>query len=94
MVDSNGSDSKRGASLSRERKGFTVAASPFNAVKLDLAVIVILGLLLALIHDRLVEHPLGQLILLAVFGLASMLWIIFRSRRVSQRLMAEQERGE
>jgi hypothetical protein len=74
------------ASLSRQRRSFTVKASPFNAVKLDVALIVIIGVMLVLVHGRLVQNSLGQLALLAGYGVAAMVWIVVRTRRVSRRL--------
>ncbi|ALP52784.1 hypothetical protein Tel_06230 [Candidatus Tenderia electrophaga] len=75
-------------SLSRQGKGFTVPASPFNAVKLDLALIIIIAVVLWLIHDRLIANQLGQFLLLSGYGLAAMGWIVFRTRRVARRLAA------
>jgi hypothetical protein len=76
----------KAASLSRLGRGFTVAASPFNGVKLDLAIVMVMGGLVWLIHDRLISTPLGQLALLATYGLAAMCWIIYRTRRVLRSL--------
>lgn len=62
--------------------GFTVAASPFNGVKLELAVIFCVGVLLLLLQGRITSNSLLQLGLLAGYGAASMLWILYRVRRV------------
>lgn len=83
--------SKGDASLSRRSKGFTVAASPFNAVKLDLALLVVVGLVLWIVHDRLVADQLGQLLLLWGYGVLAMGWVVLRTRRVVRRLAAEQD---
>ncbi len=77
---------KGDASLPRQRRSFTVKASPFNSVKLDLAVIFILGFLLFLIHDRIVDGELFQLAILAAYGVVAMIWVVFRTRRVSKKL--------
>ena len=78
------------ASLTRPKKGFTVQASPFNVVKFDLALILIVGVVLLLVHERLVEDQLSQLLILFGYGVAAMCWIVFRTRRVAKRLaMAE-----
>ncbi|MBI3771616.1 MAG: hypothetical protein HY272_02785 [Gammaproteobacteria bacterium] len=77
---------KQPASLSRRGRGFTVTASPFNGVKLDLAIVMVIGGLVWLIHDRLVSAPLGQLVLLASYGLGAMCWIIYKTRRVMRSL--------
>lgn len=85
-MNSNIGRSKGEASLTRRDKGFTVPASPFNAVKLDLALIVIVGLVLLVIHTRLVADQFGQFLLLAGYGFAAMAWIVFRTRRTARRL--------
>lgn len=74
------------ASLSRRGKGITVQASPFNAVKLDLALILIVGIVVLVAHERLVENQLGQLAILGGYGLAAMLWIVIRTRRVLKKI--------
>ncbi len=80
------SHSEGDASLSRRGKVFTVKASPFNAIKLDLALILIVGIVVLVVHERLVEHQLGQLLIVAGYGLAAMLWIVIRTRRVLSNL--------
>ena len=74
------------ASLSRQRRGFTVKASPFNGVKFDLAIILVLGFLLFMVHDHLVTGELAQLAVLAGYGIVAMLWLLVRTRRVSREL--------
>ncbi len=80
------SHSEGDASLSRRRKVFTVKASPFNAIKLDLALILIVGIVVLAVHERLVEHQLGQLLVVIGYGLAAMLWVVMRTRRVLKNL--------
>ena len=82
------------ASLSRQRRTFTVKASPFNAVKLDVALIVIVGVVLVLVHGRMVQNPLGQLALLAGYGVVSMLWVVTKTRRISRRLAENEVRQQ
>jgi len=74
------------AILSRRGKGITVQASPFNAVKLDLALIVIVGIVVLVVHDRLLENQLGQLAMVVGYGVVAMLWIVIRTRRVLRSL--------
>lgn len=78
--------SKGDASLARQKKGFTVQASPFNVVKFDLALILIVGVVLMFVHERLVEGQLSQLALLFGYGVAAMCWVLFRTRRVARRV--------
>jgi hypothetical protein len=75
---------EREPSLPRQRRGFTVAASPFNGVKLDLALIVIVGMVVWLIHDRVIENGFGQLLFLAGYGLCAMIWIVLKTRRIAR----------
>jgi len=74
------------ASLSRRGKVFTVRASPFNAIKLDLALILVIGIVVLVVHERLVEGQLGQLSIIVGYGLAAMFWIVMRTRRVLKSL--------
>lgn len=63
-------------------KGFGVAASPFNGVKLELGIILVLGLLLWLAADSITADRDAQLFLLGSFSIAGMLWLVQRTRRV------------
>ena len=74
-------------SLPQHRRGFGVAASPFNGVKFDLAIILIVAVFLLLIHDKLVADSFVQLLMLSGYGMAAMAWLIFRTQGVlrSQR---------
>jgi hypothetical protein len=75
------SDRHVGAETQR-RRGFSVAPSPLNAVKFDLGVILVLGIFLLLVHAKLVSGVGAQLLLLVAYGLASMVWLVVRTRRV------------
>ena len=72
-------------------KGMTVALSPLNEVKLDLAIILVVGGLLLLVQGRLLDSLLAQLLVLASYGLLGMLWIVIRARHVLQRSTRDQE---
>jgi hypothetical protein len=63
-----------------------VAASPFNGVKLELGIVLGLGLLLWLGADSITAHWPTQLLLLGAYGLAGMLWLIWRTHQVLSRL--------
>ncbi len=67
-----------------------VAASPMNAVKLELAVICCAGVLLWLVQGRVTDNQMVQLLLLGGYGCAGMLWIVFRARRVLTRAQSSQ----
>lgn len=83
------SEEKRMVSVSHQKSGFTVPPSPLNAVKFELGVILVVGLLLLLIQWRL-DDLLVQFLLLSGYGLLSMGWIMFRTRRVLIQNLAEQ----
>lgn len=76
------SDDRVQHSVTQRKRRFTVAASPMNAVKLELALICGVAILLWLVQSRISDDPAVQFLLLAGYGLASMAWIVFRVRRV------------
>lgn len=78
----------KGAGSLTGRKGFTVAPSPLNEVKLDLGVILVVGLVLLLVQGRVTDSVPLQLLLLLCYGLLGLSWIVLRARRV----LAEIER--
>jgi len=65
-----------------ERRGLRVGPSPLNPVKLELGLLLVGGLLLLLLHPRLVEGAGGQILLLVGYGLAAAAWLVWRARRV------------
>lgn len=71
--------------IARNNAGLSVAPSPFNTVKLELALILIGGLLVWLVHDRITTQPWLQLALLAGYGISGSLWLMVRARRVLRR---------
>ncbi len=73
-------------SLSRAQKGFTVAASPLNGVKVDLAVVIVVGVVLLFTHTLLSESSLVQLSILFGYGVLAMLWIVLKTRRLVSNL--------
>lgn len=74
------------ANIPQNRRGFTVAPSPMNTVKLELAVICFVGVLLLLLQGRITSNSLLQILLLGGYGCAGMLWVIYRVRRVLRNL--------
>ncbi len=87
-------ESKRRQSLPRKGGGFTVAASPFNAVKFDLAIILFVGVLLLIVHGSLSANPLVQLALLFLYGVGAMLWLLVRTRKIVKKIESEQSVAE
>lgn len=76
------------------RQGWTVAPSPFNEVKLDLGVILTVGIVLLLVQGRALDSLWAQFLVLACYGLLGMLWIILRVRRIMARMAREREQPD
>ena len=74
------------------RKGVTVAPSPLNEVKLDLAIILVVGGLLLLVQGRLLDSVLMQLLALVSYGGIGLIWIIVRTRQIMAKLTDHPER--
>lgn len=72
---------EKGDSVAQRRRGVTVAPSPLNGVKLELAIILFLGIVVWVVHYRL---PVlwAQFALLGGYGFAAMMWLLWRTRRV------------
>ncbi len=68
-----------------------VAPSPLNTVKLELAVILVVGFLLLLAQGKLLDSLLAQLLVLSSYSLAGMVWIVVRTRAILRRIARERE---
>ena len=75
------------------KKGFGVTASPFNRVKLELGIILCLGILLWLAADSITASLAAQLLLLAAYGIGGMLWLVWRTRRVLAQLERQDQKA-
>ena len=64
--------------------GTRVAASPFNAVKLELILIIIIGITLGLVVNHSIEQDAIQFIVLAAYGLLASAWIVLRVRSLAR----------
>lgn len=69
-------------SVSQNKLGITVAPSPFNAVKFDLGLFIIIGFVFWLIHDKLIEGSGWQLLSLGVYGLGAMIWLVVKTNKI------------
>lgn len=75
--------------MNKKATGFSVAPSPFNSIKLELGVIIVLlPLVWGLVHVF-ISSTLLQFIALAGFSAAASLWLLFRIYRLQQRLIAK-----
>lgn len=66
-------------------KGFGVDASPFNQVKMELGLALILGIALWLAAESITASIATQLLLLAGYGLISAGWLVFRIQQIVQQ---------
>ncbi len=71
---------------SNHQQGLSVAPSPFNAVKLELAVILIVGLLLWIAVDSITNSDVTQIVILLVFGVFGAAWLILRTHILLRRI--------
>ena len=73
-------------SLSSPRKGFGVAASPFNGVKIELGFVLIFGFILWLAADSITASITTQLLLLTGYGFIGAFWLVIRTQRIIQQI--------
>ena len=71
----------------QNKAGLRVVASPFNAVKLELAVIVVVGLVLWVVVDSITGNEITQIGILFGFGVAAAIWLVLRTRYLAQRIV-------
>lgn len=73
---------------------FRIAPSPFNAIKLELGIVIVMGALLLIALDSITEDALLQLSVLFVAGLLGMFWIMWRTHKVLKRQIKLPPTGE
>ncbi len=61
---------------------FAVSASPFNGVKLELSLVLVIGLILWLALERLFPHRVEAFFMLVGYSLLAAGWIILRVRKI------------
>ena len=82
-------------SVTQSGSKFTVAASPFNEVKLELGLVLVMAVIVWSLVESVIDDLALQLIVLAGFGVTAMSWLIWRVRRAEQRASRENaERDE
>ena len=72
--------------LTPSKKGFGVAASPFNGVKIELGFVLILGIVLWLAADSITASITAQLLLLMGYGCISAFWLVIRTQRIMRHI--------
>ena len=85
----NVDDTKHDIAQTAKPKGFGVAASPFNGVKLELGICIILGVLLWLGAEFITADEGAQLMLLFAYSLLATAWLVLRTRAVLRRCESE-----
>lgn len=63
-------------------KGFGVTASPLNSVKFELGVVLCVAVVLWFAVDSITAGVVGQMLILAIYGIVGMFWIVYRTKRV------------
>ncbi|MGD8639296.1 MAG: hypothetical protein PVF34_06080 [Gammaproteobacteria bacterium] len=67
------------------KSGFQVGPSPLNAVKLELAIIIVIGLVFWIALDSITSNDVAQIGLLFLFGIVSAAWLVLRTRHLARR---------
>ncbi|KPJ91198.1 MAG: hypothetical protein AMJ53_12150 [Gammaproteobacteria bacterium SG8_11] len=78
------SEEKKPLETAKE-KSFGVAPSPFNAIKLELGIFIVIGALLLLGVDSITQNTFIQIGLLLIAGVFAMVWIIWRTHKILHR---------
>ena len=70
----------------KSKQVFAVAASPFNAIKLELPIILILGFLLWAVLNSITDNDLTHIVVLFLYSLTGAIWLSLRIRFVSRQV--------
>ncbi|MDH5231342.1 MAG: hypothetical protein OEZ58_08685 [Gammaproteobacteria bacterium] len=84
-------EESKNASVTQADKGFTISASPFNPVKFDLGVILILAIGIWLLVGVVTSQALIQILIMFSYGISSMIWLVLKIRRIYRQQMTLQE---
>jgi hypothetical protein len=82
-------DGVTASAAATQSAGFGVAASPFNGIKIELGICIILGALLWLGAESITADEGTQLLMLLGYGLLATCWLVLRTRAVLRRCEAE-----
>ena len=67
------------------KTAFKVAASPFNPIKLELVIILIIGFVLWLVLDSITDNDLTHVAILFLYSASSAIWLTLRIRHIAQQ---------
>jgi len=79
-------NSEKSHSVPHNKRGTSVNASPYNPVKFDLGIILILALFVLVVVSAAEPRFFGQILYLAGFGIVSMVWLVVKIRRITRSL--------
>lgn len=77
-----------GGSVPQPRRGLTVSPSPFNGVKLELALALLVGVVVFVVQEILLPTGWAQVAVLLGYAGAVAVWILWRTRGVLRRASA------
>ena len=63
-------------------KSFSVAPSPFNTIKLELAMVIIVGGILIVMLDSITQDLFLQISIVFISGSLGMVWIMWRTHKL------------
>ncbi len=75
-------NSEEGGSVAQSSEGFTVSPSPLNAVKLELALVLVVAVTLYALIEVMLDTGWLQVSILAAYGLVAFIWLVARARKV------------
>ncbi len=67
------------------KSAFSVAASPFNPVKLELVVLLIIGFVLWLVLNSITDSDLTHVAILFLYSVSGAAWLSLRIRKLLQK---------
>ena len=81
MSDSTDQDPEKSSTTA-----FAVAASPFNAIKLEVVIIFIIAFVLWLVLDSITDSDLTHVAILFLYSMTGAAWITTRIRYITKRI--------
>ncbi|OGT18699.1 MAG: hypothetical protein A2V90_06200 [Gammaproteobacteria bacterium RBG_16_57_12] len=78
----NAHNENEAPSVPHQEPAGTVISNPFDAIKLELVIILAVGVALLLVQFFFIDGLARQFLVLAVYGLFSAAWLIFRVTKI------------
>ena len=67
------------------KSAFSVAASPFNAIKLELIIILIVGFVFWLVLQSITDNDLTHIAVLFLYSTTGAIWLSLRVRYIARK---------